>query len=162
MMKSMYYDTNVFEHALNPNYCFFEYCSKLCDPSLISWRIVISEWVRAEFQNDELLDTLAVQLATNGQGVLDEVAHEPVDALKRLKNFTKRKLSSYGMSAIDINHAFAAAASGCPTLTTDDPDFWDPAQKSGGETTRVQDLLIRDLSLSVLSTPEACEHLGIQ
>ncbi|MEW6281608.1 MAG: hypothetical protein AB1758_23560 [Candidatus Eremiobacterota bacterium] len=51
-MESVYYDTNVFEHALNATYAFHSECRRLVEPELVTWKIVISEWVRAEFQNN--------------------------------------------------------------------------------------------------------------
>jgi hypothetical protein len=159
---SGFYDTCVFELALNTSDRDHADCAALVDAGTITWPVSFSEISRAEAPFDEYLDRFLVQCIQNGVSCI-EIKMDGIQATQRLHRDTKKALEYEGMQSRDIKQAFAARAANATILVTRDRDFNAPSLKSTkskkASSGNVLKILRQELELLVAGPKEGLKAL---
>ena len=158
--NSLYYDTCIFLHGLNPQDRSHRHCSRLLDLPSISWRLAICrELSAAEAAIGEYLDRFEISCISAGVAI-EVVALSGARVHARKYKGLKRELSRIGFGGNDWWHVMACAAIGIEALCSADEDYFDPANKRNPKAKKkssaVRDEIERTLRIDILRPEEAC------
>jgi hypothetical protein len=158
---SQYYDTCIFEHAVNPRSTYNRECRNITDTTLIDWEVSTCPAIMlAEAPIAELLEQFEANCARNGVVYLKaDLATARTTAQQHVP--LKRSLRQIGFGGQDWWHLCAALSVGATAIVSGDEDFFDPANKRNPNArkkgSRVKMAIENRLGIRIIR-PAACPH----